>query len=233
MGITFFDSPIKATQLASSLSEDEVTTALDILGFGSVHKSWTAHTLPGGSLGLDLGFESSFLFRSKIYGQGDQSEVVPRIIPIPRLWLSWDLPAQFMVSGSFAPGFFFDGITSMGFGAQWTFERITEWNTSASVLGNYTYISAFDDLTTQNFGVDLQVTRDLMAWQPYAMVGFNVMAAKVDPRIVESGVKTGTYLRWAHHLAFGVRVDFLAKLSVQLDFYNFKPSLGTLLSTSF
>jgi hypothetical protein len=222
-----------ATQLSSSLTEAEVKQAADILGFGSVHKSWTAHALPGGSLGLDLGFESSFVFRNSLGTQGDGSSVIPRIIPIPRVWFSWDLPAQFMFSGSFAPGMLFDGITQAGFAVQWTFERVTEWNTSVSVLTNYTISSAFGDLRSQNFGFDLQFSRDLLAWQPYLILGFNMMGASVASRFVESGVKTGNYLRWAHHIAFGARIDFLAKLSVQMDLYNFKPGLGVLLSTSF
>ncbi len=222
-----------ATNLSSSLSESEVKKAVDILGFGSVHKPWTAHALPGGSLGLDLGFEADFLFRSGLDAQGDQTAVVPRIIPAPKIWFSWDLPAQFMVSGSFAPGLLFDGITAFGGAVQWTYERITEWSTSASVLASYTYSQSFGEITAQNFGLDLQFSRDLLAWQPYAIFGINMMGANIVSERVDPGVKTGNYLRWAHHIAFGARVDFLAKLSFQMDLYNFKPGLSVLLSTSF
>lgn len=226
-------SNVNATELSTSLSEDEIKNAIEILANGSMHRTWTAHGLPGGSLGLDLGFETTFLFRREIAGMGSGSAVVPRVIPAPRFWFSWDLPANLMLSGSFGPGMVFDGVTTYGAGLQWVFDRKTEWAMTSTAVVSYTLASAFGDLNSQTILLGGQISRDLLLWQPYATAGMQVVRATVESRIVDPGVKNAGYWSLAPHFALGFRLDFMAKLSAQIDFTYLRPSFAMLLSTSF
>ncbi len=223
----------RATELSTSLNTTEIKTAVELLANGTAHRPWTVHGLPGGSLGLDAGFESTFVLREEIGPMGDGNAVVPRVVPVPRFWFSWELPADFMLSASMAPGMLFDGITSYGAGLQWIFDRKTDWAMTSSTLFSYTIASAFGDLNAQTFTLAGQVSRDLLLWQPYASAGFQVVRASVESRVVEPGVSTSPYWSLAPHITLGARIDFLAKLSVQLNLTYLRPSFAVLLSTSF
>ena len=222
-----------ATELSASLSSDEIKHAASILGMGSVHRSWTAHALPNPGLGLDMGLESTFVFRHDLGENGDGRGVAPRVIPVPRFWLSWDLPRDIMVSASFAPGFLFDGISSGGLGVQYTFLRDTDIDANYSVLMHYTIAEVFDDLKTHTFGAAVQASKDLVLWQPYVGLGLLVEGATVDSRIPAAGVSRGSYTLFASHVYVGMRIDFLAKLAFQLDFTGRNASFAVLLANTF
>ncbi|MBS1984711.1 MAG: hypothetical protein JST16_11115 [Bdellovibrionales bacterium] len=226
-------SPARATGLSANLSASDIRYAADILLYGSQHRGFSAPSVPNDNLGLDLGVESTFLFRRDILDGGDQSAVVPRIIPLPRLWGMWDLPGAFQVSGSFSPGALYDGVSTVGAGVQWTFYRNSEYGVAVSVLGDYTYVDAFGDLSGHLLGGSAQVSRDLDMWQPYVGGGFAAGGASVRGELVAPGVDRGTYSDPKLHFYFGTRIDFAAKLYVQLDFYNAFFTSSILMATSF
>lgn len=218
--------------LSARLTNDNVKQAAAVLAFGSAHRPWTAGAIPNENLGLDLGLETTFLFRQDILNQGDGTAIIPRVIPMPRLWASWDLPSEFQASASFSPGMAFDGITTLGAGVQWVYFREEDMALAASVVGNYTYSNSFGDLTAHTFDVVAQVSRDLDIWQPYAGFGFIMGGAHVREALVLPSM-SGKASSAALHFYLGARIDLMAKLSFQFDFTNFNPTFSGMMSTSF
>lgn len=225
--------PAWSTGLSGSLTGSEVDTAAENLSLGSIHRAWTAPAIPNDELGLTVGVESTFLFRRGLLEQGDETAVVPRIIPVPRLWAMWDLPRDFQVSTSFAPGGLFDGITAFGLGGQWSFWRNADLGVISSVATNYTYANAFGDLQSHTFDVAAQVARDLDIWQPYAGAGFLFSEIQADPALLRADVARGYNGMMAFHFYFGARVDLMAHLSFQVDFMDTNVALSALMSASF
>ena len=225
--------PVSATQLSKNLSASDIKTSAAILGFGSMHRPFTAHSMPSGELGMDLGLESAFAFRRGMLDQGDSTAVVPRVIPIPRAWMSWEFPYDLIFSASFAPGFLFDGVTQYGGALQWFFYEYSELATVISFVGGYSHVDAFSDLKADVFSFDVQASRDLRLWQPYAGVGILLNRASVHDSLAASGVDSGSYYLPRPHIVFGARVDLLTKISVQLDVSGSLASLGLLLENSF
>jgi len=215
------------------MTEANIKRAGGIVGQDAYHKVWTAHGLPNPGLGLDIGLEASFLLRRNLIELGDETGVVPRVIPVPKFWFAWDLPRDFMFSGSVGPGFLFDGVTTVGTGLQWKFWKDTEISTQASFVFHYNFANAFGDLKTNTLGLDAQISRDLVLWQPYAGVGFMFTGVSANSRVVDLGVSTGTYGLWAVHGFIGARIDLMAKLGFQLDFINNRPSFSVLIANTF
>lgn len=221
-----------AAGLSGRLTNDDVKEAAATLSLGSIHRAWTAAAIPNDDLGLDIGVETTFLFRRGLLDQGNGTAIIPRIIPVPRFWLSWDLPAEFQVSASFAPGMFFDGVMAVGSGLQWTYLREEELGVAASLVGTYTYSDAFGDLRAHTFSGAAQISRDLDAWQPYAGAGFALSSATARSPLVLPGMSTKASPAVVHFY-FGARVDLMAKLAFQVDFMNTNVSCSGLMSTSF
>jgi hypothetical protein len=221
-----------STQLSASLTDPEVGKISRILGFGPVHRAWTAHGQPTTGLGLDLGVETTFLFRRDMLDFGDRAAVLPRIIPVPRIWFSWELPAHFMISGSFAPGMLFGGVTAVGMGGQWKFFEKPEIATNVSLGVTYSILGAFDGYRGHSQGVHLQVARDLIFWQPYAGAGLMFNQSRINQSLVQAGVDRSRFLA-ASHVFFGARVDLIAKIAFQLDLTNDLVHLSVLFATSF
>lgn len=226
-------SPVRATELSKNLSATEIKDDAAILGFGAMHRPYTAHSLPSGDLGLDFGLESAFIFRREMLSQGDGAAVVPNIVPVPRLWLSWEFPYDLTFSGTFAPGFMFDGVTQYGLGLQWFYYEYSELKTAITFVGHYSFADAFGDLTTNTYGVDMQASRDLQIWQPYAGVGLLFQRAAVRNGLAAAGVSAGSYNQVRPHLFLGGRVDLITKLSFQIDICGTLTSAGLLFENSF
>jgi len=222
-----------ATELSKNLNATEIKRAAAVLGFSAHHRPFTAHSISEGDLGLDLGIESAFILRRDLLHQGDASAVIPRTIPVPRIWISWEFPYDLSFSASVAPGFLFDGVTSYGVGLQWFFYEYSELNTSISFVTNFSSVSAFDDINAKVFTFDVQASRDLAIWQPYCGIGFALQAARVNTANAAPGVSAGRYYQVRPHSFIGARIDLLTKLSVQFDFYGTQTSMGLLLENAF
>jgi hypothetical protein len=224
---------VQGAELSAQMSARDIKKAIDLVGQSAYHRSFTAHGVPNLGLGLDLGLESTFVFRGALNDLGNAAGVAPRVIPVPRFWMSWDLPLDFMFSANFGPGFLFDGISTGGFGVQWKYLTNPDWASHVSFLFHYGYANAFGDLNAHNIGLDAQVSRDLVLWQPYAGIGVVSTIGSVASRIAAAGVDSGTYGRFALHYFAGARVDLVAKLSFQVDFFNTRPGISILLANSF
>ena len=223
-----------AAALSGTLSSDEIRKVSSFAVLPSAHRAYTAPAIEGdGQVGLSMGLESTFVFRRDLTDIGDRSGVQPRLLPVPRFWLAWDLPSRFQISGSFAPGGLFDGISAYGAGVQWAFLKREDIATTLSVLLNYTYVDVFSDLNSHVIGVDVQVSRDLDIWQPYAAAGFLVANSTLQPGLEKSGADRGPLTTPAFHMAAGARIDVGAKLFVQADLVDFRPALSAMLSTNF
>lgn len=223
----------RATELPGQLSADDIRTAADILAFGSNHRAWTATALPSEGLGLDIGLESSFIFRRNLEDMGNGQGVVPRVLPVPRLWLAWDLPADIQVSGSLAPGWLFDGVSSVGLGGQWIFARDESIRTTFSALLTYTYVDSFDDLHSHVTGLAAQAARDMESWQPYIGLGLLVANSTIQNNRQAAGVDEGPYTRPAIHVYVGLNLNILGKFSMQIDIANRNLSAALLLAQRF
>lgn len=230
-----FISEVRATELSGNLVSEQLDEVVGISVVPSVHRSWTAHAVPTEGLGLDLGVESAFVARGNLNDLGDGLGVAPRIIPVPRFYMAWDLPAEFKLSASFAPGMLFDGITTFGLGTQWVFHREPEIATALSVVGAYTFVNVFGDLTSNQFALAAQASRDLAVWQPYAGLGFVQGMTSFDARVLAPGALAGgeRHGQWTWHAYLGFRVDLIAKLSFQVDFFDLRPAIALLLQHGF
>lgn len=228
----WLSTSIGAAGLSRRLTENEVRTAANILAFGSAHRAWTAPAIPNENLGLEVGIETDFLFRRSLLEQGDGTAIMPRIIPVPRFWGMWDLPREFQVSASWAPGFLFDGITALGAAGQLAFFQDEDLQATASLLLDYTYANAFGDLKSNTFELAAQISRDLDVWQPYAAMGFMVTGARVRSGLAMPG-NDSSVARSAFHFYAGARIDLMAKLGFQIDLYNFMPAFSAKMSTTF
>lgn len=223
----------RATELPGQLSADDIRNAADILAFGSNHRAWTAPAMPAEGLGLDIGLESSFIFRRNLEDMGNGQGVVPRVLPVPRLWLSWDLPADIQISATLAPGWLFDGVSSVGLGGQWVFARDESIRTTFSALATYTYVDSFDDLHSHVTGLAAQAARDMDSWQPYIGVGLLVANSTIQNARQAAGVEEGPYTRPAIHVFVGLNLNILGKFSMQLDIANRNLSAALLLAQKF
>ena len=222
----------EATQLSHNLSSHDVRKTEEILGLGSVHRYWTAHGLPTVGLGVEFGLETTFLCRRDMLELGDHTAVMPRVIPVPRLWFSWDLPRDFIVSGSFAPGLLFDGVTAASLGVQWKFFEETDISTNLSWAASYTGVEAFGDMSAHNFATSAQVSRDLVFWQPYAGAGIIMNTSAVDADVVAVGVGRRHFLPATHFYA-GARIDLVAKIALQVEMINRYFGFSAMLATQF
>ncbi len=211
---------MSATELSGALSADDIGYAGRVIGFGSNHRAWTATVLPSDGLGLELGLESTFVFRRNLEDSGNGQGVIPKIIPVPRFWLAYDLPGSIQLSTSIAPGWLFDGVTAIGFGGQWIFSRNEELRTNFSALATYTYVSAFDDIHVHVTGMSVQAARDLETWQPYIGAGVLIANATADNNRQGAGVDAGPHTLPALHGYIGVNLNFVGKFSIQLDLAN-------------
>ncbi len=228
-----FLNNVLATELSAGLNQKEVTDAVDTLVFPSSHRSWTAPAVPNPELGLDVGIETTFVSRNSLLDHGDGTAIVPRIVPLPRVWATWDLPAEFRVSASAAPGDIYDGIMAYGGGVQWVFWRDYDIATAGSLLTQYTYVDAFDDLTAHAFQMDAQISRDLILWQPYAGIGLAWANSQMRGDLLANNVNGRGVNNFALHFTLGGRIELLAKLGFQIDFYDSHFSASMLLAHSF
>ncbi len=222
----------EGAELSGNMSSSDLKRHISILSLGSIHRSWTAHAKEGGPLGLSLGLESTFVFRRDLLNLGDAGGIVPKTVPVPRMWASWDLPEEIQVSTSFAPGALYDGISAFGLGGQWIFFRDDESLATASALIHYSYTDAFGDLKSNTVGAAAQISRDLDIWQPYAGAGVLFNGANLNASLAAAGVDTSPH-QVAPHVYFGARVDLAAKIAFQVDLADLKPSVSILLSNSF
>jgi hypothetical protein len=223
----------RATELSGQLSANDVRESASILALGSVHRAWTAPAVEGEGLGLSVGLESSFVFRKDLLSLGDDTAIAPRVIPVPRLWLAWDLPEGISLSASLAPGRIFDGIDAYGGAVQYVFFEDAASTVASSLLVDYTWSKAFGDLSAGTMGASLQITKDLTLWQPYVGVGMLVTNARAREALMNAGVKNGPYTVAVVHGYVGLRLDLIAKLAFQVDLMGALPSAAILLSNEF
>ena len=220
-----------ATELSSGLVKEDIRTAAKKLAWGSAHRAWTAPVEAGDQpLGMDIGIESALIPRGKLLRMGDGAGVVPRVIPVPRLWMAWEFPEAFEASFDFGPGWLFDGVTTYGGAVQWTFYKE---DAAVSVLGAYTYANAFGDLKSHTFDFALQVAKDLDLWQPYLGLGLIDSYAKASTSRTAPGNKRGYFDVVAIHGYVGFMTRLPAKVGFQFDFMNTQPSFAFLLAHEF
>ncbi len=224
---------VTATELSGHLSEGEIKEAGKILGLGAAHRAWTAPAVSNDDLGLDLGLESTFIYRRDLNDMGDGTAVIPGYIPVPRLWFAWDLPANFQISGSYAPGALFDGINALGIAGQFTFFRDDNTRAAMSALLGYTYVEAFGDLRTHVTDIAAQATRDLDQWQPYIGVGVLIGNTTVKNSREAYGVDPGPYTIPAVHVYVGANLNISGKFAFQLDLAGDKFSGALLIANRF
>jgi hypothetical protein len=228
----FLTSYIYAAELSGDLTKKDIKQAAKVVSWSSVHRAWTA---PGSheelGLGLNLGVESTFIPRKNLNELGNKNGIAPSIIPVPKLWTAWELPADFYISGSYSPGMLYDGITTAGGAIQWSFfkdDRVT-----LSTLLHYTYAKAFQDLKSHTTGLNLQVAKDLGLWFPYFGVGFLSANATASKERTHLYTNTGPYTIPALHGFIGARIDLGAELSFQIDLTGAKVSFALMMSQGF
>lgn len=221
-----------ATELPRGLSESEVKEGAKYFALSSLHRWWTAHATRNPGLGLDVGVDSSFVFRGQYHTKGEEDGVIPRIVPVPRFWFAWDFD-KFYLSGSVNPGTYYDGIGGLGLGIQWNFYRDPDEAINVSAVMHYTYANIFGDMKSHTPGASVQISKDLVVWQPYAGLGFAVSNVRLQSVVLDEGLEEGPYSVFALHSYAGIRLDFLAKLAFQIDLINTRPSLSLVLSNSF
>lgn len=227
-----FSTHARSAELSGDLSKDDIREAVKIIGWGSHHRAFTAHGISNENLGLDIGFEAPFFLSDTLNQLGDGNGIAPRVVPIPRLWASWDFPDGFSMSTSFSPGALYRGVTVFGLAGQWIFYK--QDRNTASVLLSYTYANAFaGDLTSHTPGLMVQISRDLSIWQPFAAFGFVSANGSAKDELAASGVDNGPYTAPATHVAAGFRLDLMAQLVFQVDLIGTRPSLGFLFSHRF
>lgn len=230
--LVYLAAPLNAAELSGSLSKDEIRETVKVIGWGTSHRGFGAHGISNEGLGLDVGFEAPFFLSHDIDSLGDKRGIVPGVVPVPRLWASWDFPGGFQGTTSFSPGSLYGGITVFGLGGQWNFykqDRIT-----ASAVLTYTYANAFGgDLKTHSPGLKVQISKDLELWQPFASVGFLSANGTVNETLTDAGVDNGPYTAPATHVSAGFRLDMMAQLVFQVDLIGTRPSMGFLFSHRF
>lgn len=223
-----------ATELSGNLTKREIRKAGRTVGLTSYHRSFTAAAVPNDELGLDIGLEGTFMYRGNLLKQGDNRGVVPRVIPLPRLWLAWDLPADFQISGSFSPGSIYDGVTTFGSALQWVFYRDDDGLANLSVVGGYSYSNAFRDIVTHTTNVAFQASRELEKWYPFAGAGFMVGNTTVRNGRQAIGVGPGPYTIPVTHLYVGGNVEMgQSKFTFQLDLIGTKFASSVLIANRF
>ena len=220
-----------ATELSSGLVKEDIRLAAKKLAWGSAHRAWTAPVDESEQpLGMDVGIESTLIPRGKLLRMADGQGVVPRIIPVPRLWMAWEFPQDFEASFNFGPGWLFDGISTYGGALQWTFYND---QAAVSMLGAYTYANAFGDLKSHSFDFAMQASKDLDMWQPYVGLGLINSYAKASVKRTAPGNKRGYYDVVAIHGYVGFLTRLPAKVGFQFDFMNTQPSFAFLLAHEF
>ena len=221
-----------AAQLSSDLDENEIKEALKILAWGSNHKTFSAHGVVNANLGLDLGLEASFLVRQGLNELGDGTGVAPNIVPVPKLWMSWDLPSGINVSSSFSPGFWYGGVSAFGLAGQWNFWRQNQ--VTATAILSYTFASSFNgDIVSHTPSLRVNISKDLGVWQPFAGLGLVSANGSLKEELTSAGTDAGPYTAAATHLVAGFRLDLLAQLVFQVDLIGTRPSFGVLYSHRF
>jgi hypothetical protein len=221
-----------AAELSGDMNRADIREALKIIGWGTLHRGFGAHAITNEALGLNVGFEAPFFLRQDLDSLGDGRGIAPRVFPVPRFWASWDFPGEFSLSTSFSPGSLYGGVTTFGLGGQWVFFR--EDRVSLSAVIAYTYANAFEgDLKAHSPGLQVQVSRDLRAWQPYAAFGFVSANGSIRESLTASGTDTGPYTAPATHLSLGFRLDLMAQLVFQVDLIGTRPSASFLFSHRF
>jgi len=229
----FLASSLPAAELAGGLTARQIRGIAQATGMSAYHRAWTAAALPNEGLGLNLGLEGTFLLRRKISGYGNGNGVAPRVIPVPRLWANWDLPADLQVSASYSPGSLYDGVTTVGGAVQWAFLRLPKTRLTLSSLLGHTYADVFGDLRTHVTQVSGQVARDLGVWQPYLGLGFLVGNATAKHGRNAPGVKAGPYTVPRTLATLGANLDLGAKFAFQVDFVGTKVSGSLVIAEKF
>ena len=220
-----------ATELSSGLVKDDVKKASKKLAWGSSHRSWTATEEESDRpLGMSLGLETGLIPRGKLLRMGDGAGVVPSIVPVPKVWMSWALPQDFYVSFDLGPGKVFDGITTYGGAVQWTFHRD---QANFSALGAYTYANAFGDLKSHTLDIAFQAAKALEFWKPYVGLGLMNSYSKASSKRIAPGNKAGYFEVLAIHGYLGFMAQLPARVGCQIDFMNTQPSLAFLLAHDF
>jgi hypothetical protein len=222
-----------ASELSKQLTPDEIKRAASILGFSAIHRAWTAHALPSSSLGVDVGLETAFVLRRNLFSQGDGTAVIPRIVPVPRIWFSWDMPFDLSWSASLAPGFLFDGISTYGSALQWYAFELQEIKSSVSTVVHFTHVNVFSDLKVNHIGAAIQISRDMGSWLPFAGAGLVTGNANLAAALAAESVKPGPYTLLKSHFYLGTRFDLATKLSVQVDLIGSKFAFGFLFAETF
>lgn len=232
MGAMCFGLVAKGSELPLGIGEQDVRDIARQYVLGSAHRAWTAHGILNPGLGLDLGVDTTLVQRNDMHYRGQGGGVIPRTIPVPRIWAAWDLQ-DFWLSGSMAPGSIYGGIDQFGLGFQWTYWRERERLFQFSLLLNYSYVDVFGDLRGHATEIFQQISKDMIIWQPYLGFGMSVANAIASADILAPGLDQGPWTALAFRWYVGVRLDFLAKLSFQVDFVNMQPSFALLIAHSF
>jgi hypothetical protein len=223
-----------AASLPSGLSREELGRVVRGFAVPALHRPYTGHALVSdGSLGVDLGVETAFVFRRDLLDYGKKDGVVPRITPVPRVWGAVDLVDDFKLSLSFSPSALFDGIATAGGALQWGFWLEPSKEIRASAYLGYSYIDVFGDLKNHVTEMAVQVSKDLLVWQPYGGFGVAVANATANEAILKTGVEKGPHTEANTHLFVGARIDLVAKLSFQFDVFGTRPAVSILLEKSF
>jgi hypothetical protein len=223
---------LTAAELSGDLTSRDIKSAAAVTSWGSIHRAWTA---PGSheqlGLGLNLGIETGFVPRRGLNELGNKNGIAPSMIPVPRLWTAWELPADFYISGSYSPGTLYDGILAGGAALQWAFFH--DSTVSLSSLLHYTYAKVFGDLKSHTTGLALQVAKGLELWYPYFGLGFISTNATVSKERAKAGTSRGPYTVPAIHGFIGARIDVGAELSFQIDVTGKKVSGALMMSQGF
>ncbi len=232
--LTFCGQDTQAASLPGRLTADDLEHVNRTVLFPAQHRSWTAHALaPDGPLGFAVGLETAFVLRRDLLDLGNQRGVAPSVIPVPRFWLTAEVPMNIKLSASVGLGGLFDGIQTYGGGVQWAFLKNPATDTAFSLDFRYTHANLFGDAKSNLMGLAAQATKDLVVWQPYAGAGFVVANSTFDSEVLASGTAVGPHTTATYHLFVGARIDLIAKLSIQLDVTAARPSVGVLLEKSF
>lgn len=227
----FISNYAHAAELATGMSGDEVEEAGEIFALSAMHKAWTAHSIQHETgLGVELGFESSFVYRGDVKDFGNQNAVVTKVVPIPRIWLGVNYTEYFFFSASAAPGSLIDGISNYGLSGQWTMYRDLMRGLYYSLMFHMNVNDAFDgDLKSTGGGFLAQVSKDVIFWQAYFGLGFVTAELDAADEIVAAGVDTDFSIG-AFHAVAGVRIDYGAKFNVQLEFVGSNPVVSLMIS---
>ena len=218
-------SQASASTLSGKLTPSDISRINEIVGIPSVARPLRSAESYESWPGLKIGFEVLFLGERGLNDLGDRSGTLPKVSPVPRLYLSKGLFYDLEMTISFFPTSEVNPVSTLGVIFKYCFyQEQSDWLSIAAFLG-FTDVEAF---RSAYHGTDVEagilLSKDFVRLKPYLGLGVLAARGEVSRTTLATGVTENSAWVSTLHAFLGTEIELPLTFGAQVDLFNL--SLG-------